>query len=77
MRGWTDALRSSPIESASAAIILRRCSVWNRAGYYWTVYLSGFGETGIAARDTWATALDELLGLLLPVSHDADQLAPP
>ncbi|MEO8727250.1 MAG: hypothetical protein ABI383_14140 [Acidobacteriaceae bacterium] len=77
MRAWIVELRKSPIESASAAIILRRCNVWNRAGYYWTVYLSGFGDTGISARDLWAAALEELLGILLPASYEADQLPPP
>lgn len=75
MREWILGLRESSLQPASAAMILRRCNVWNRAGYYWTVYLSGYGETGSAARDTWAGALQELLRLLLAFSTGPDELS--
>jgi len=62
MRSWMPHLRALDVEDASVSIILRQCDVRLGAervthGFYWTIYVTGFAETGLAARDAWATAL--------------------
>jgi len=58
MRTWTNALRWSPPETAMISVVLRSCEVFDVAGYYWTIYISGFGGTEDAARNNWEQALD-------------------
>jgi hypothetical protein len=65
MRKWVQHLRRIPVEPASAAIILRACAIRESPGFYWTLYVSGFGDTGIIAHSAWAEALDASVKALL------------
>jgi hypothetical protein len=55
-----DLLKSAPEMPASAEIMVRRCFYANHPdhdGYYFTVYISGFGETEAQSRQRWSIAL--------------------
>lgn len=55
-----DLLKSTPDMPASAEIIVRRCFYANRTdqdGYYFTVYVAGYGETEAQSRQRWSIAL--------------------
>ncbi|HEU5400729.1 MAG TPA: hypothetical protein VFU86_05190 [Terriglobales bacterium] len=64
-----------PSISAAIEVIIRRCYYHLKdrdalAGYYWTIYLSGYGEDAMAARKRWAIALDLLQNVILQVSGE-------
>ncbi len=65
MRRWVRELRSLEPDNASVAIVLRACEVWGHPGHYWTLFISGYGETGIAAHEAWSAALDAVMRTLL------------
>jgi hypothetical protein len=68
-----DLLKSTPEMPASAEIMVRRCFYANHPdhdGYYFTVYVSGFGETEAQSRQRWSIALTL-------VQHALVQLAKP
>ena len=55
-----DLLKGAPEMPASAEIMVRRCFYADHPdhdGYYFTVYVSGFGETEAQARQRWSIAL--------------------
>ncbi len=55
-----DLLKAAPEVPASAEIMVRRCFYANHPdhdGYYFTVYVSGFGETEAQSRQRWSIAL--------------------
>ena len=55
-----DLLKSTPEMLASAEITVRRCFYADHPdqdGYYFTVYVSGFGETEAQSRQRWSIAL--------------------
>jgi hypothetical protein len=55
-----DLLKGAPEMLASAEIIVRRCFYANHPdhdGFFFTVYVSGFGETQAQSRQRWSIAL--------------------
>ena len=64
MRDWTHALRPLPPDNAMISFVLRACEVFEIAGYFWTVYVSGFGETTQHARQKWEQALKTTCSVL-------------
>ena len=53
-----DLLKSAPEMPASAELMVRRCFYAGSGdGYYFTLYVSGFGETEAQARQQWSIAL--------------------
>jgi len=51
-------LKVSPEMPASAEVIVRRCFYTESGeGFYFTLYVSGFGETEVQARQQWSIAL--------------------
>lgn len=68
MRCWTSGLRAAENEQASAEVILRACAVNGEAGFYWSVYVSGFGVDPAAAHRGWGEALLQVTAALLAPS---------
>lgn len=64
MTRWTQELRAVGGQEVGVSFVLRACEVEGQAGYYWTVYVSGYGDTGLAAREAWAGALRAVSRLL-------------
>ncbi|MGE5112628.1 MAG: hypothetical protein ACM3JB_17320 [Acidobacteriaceae bacterium] len=64
-----------PSISASLELIIRRC-FYNleesepKAGYYMTIYVSGYGDDAVDARQHWAIALDLLQNAILQLSAE-------
>jgi len=60
-RRLTDLLRRAPEMCASVEVCVRRCffaeSDQTNEGYYFTLYVNGFGEDESAAQKNWAIAL--------------------
>jgi hypothetical protein len=60
-RKLTDLLRRAPEMPASAEVCVRRCffaeSGEAREGFYFTLYVNGFGEDESAARENWEIGL--------------------
>ncbi len=72
--------RVPPI-SAAVEVILRRCyyhldESGERAGYYMTIYISGYGDDAAEARRLWDIALDLLQNVLLQLSAEVRCNAP-
>lgn len=70
-----------PSISAAIEVIVRRCYYHSaegdmRAGYYWTIYVSGYGEDAVEARKRWAIALDLLQNVVLQLSAEVRRGAP-
>ncbi len=66
--------RVPPISAAVEAII-RRCYYHSdesaeRMGYYLTIYVSGYGDDAVDARQHWSIALDLLQNVLLQLSAE-------
>ncbi len=66
--------RVPPISAAIEAVI-RRCYYHldqneERAGYYMTIYVSGYGDDPLDARRRWSIALDLLQNVLLQLSAE-------
>ncbi len=64
-----------PPISAAVEAIIRRCYYHlgegdARAGYYLTIYISGYGDDSADARRRWAIALDLLKKVLLQLSAE-------
>ena len=64
--------RVPPI-SAAVEVIIRRCYYHSeeteaRAGFYLTVYVSGYGDEVLDARQSWGIALELLQNVLLQLS---------
>lgn len=59
---WTGLLRRAPEMSASAEICVRRCYFTqfeaHEEGFYFTLYVSGYGKDEPAARKNWSIALN-------------------
>lgn len=72
--------RVPPI-SAAVEVIIRRCyyslgESGERAGYYFTAYVSGYGKDGTEARQRWGIALDLLQNVILQLSAEVRRKAP-
>lgn len=66
--------RVPPISAAIEAIV-RRCYYYTdedgeRTGYYLTIYVSGYGDDAVEARQRWGVALDLLQNVLLQLSAE-------
>lgn len=65
--------RVPPI-SASVEAIIRRCYYHlengDHAGYYLTIYVSGYGDDAAEARQRWGIAMDLLQNVLLQLSAE-------
>jgi hypothetical protein len=72
MRDWVRHLRLLSAEDASVSIILRVCEIWREPGFYWTIYVNGYGDTGSNARDAWSHAIASLLRVVLENSRQLD-----
>ncbi len=75
-------LSKVPQISASIELIIRRCyfhlcAEEPEAGFYWTVYVLGFGDEENSARRIWAIALDLVKNALLQVSAEFRIARPP
>jgi len=59
-KGLTEVLRRAPEIGAAVEICVRRCffgeSGEMREGFYFTVYVNGYGDDEVAARKSWAIA---------------------
>jgi hypothetical protein len=71
-RKLSDLLRRAPEMRASAEVCVRRCffdeSEQVRAGFYFTLYVNGFGEDESAARRNWAIGLKLVGNAILQLS---------
>jgi hypothetical protein len=72
--------RVPPI-SAAVEVVIRRCyysmgESGERAGYYFTVYVSGYGKDVTEARQRWGIALDVLQNVILQLSAEVRRKAP-
>lgn len=72
---WTGLLRRAPEMSASAELCVRRCffgaSEETSEGFYFTLYVSGYGNEESAAQKTWAIALKLAGNAILQLSPSA------
>jgi hypothetical protein len=64
-----------PPVSAAVEAVIRRCYYrlddgGERAGYYLTIYVSGYGDDAVEARRRWGIALDLLQNVLLQLSAE-------
>jgi hypothetical protein len=58
-------LRKTEDRRARAEITLRRAYFGDDQGFYWTIYLYGYGDEIAGARSEWARALEILLTAML------------
>jgi len=70
-----DLLSRVPPISAAVEVIIRRCYYYlgesgERAGYYFTIYVSGYGKDATEARQRWGIALDLLQNVILQLSAE-------
>jgi hypothetical protein len=74
-----EALQDAPELSAAAEFVIRRCYYKvdgndaedvSKAGFYFTLYLSGYGNDEDEARKQWAAALTAVRGALLLTSAE-------
>ncbi len=65
-------LGKAPEMPASVEIIVRRCyfGAGRETGFYWTVYVFGFGDDPSQARARWAIALDVVKNAVLQLSAE-------
>ncbi|HEY0564076.1 MAG TPA: hypothetical protein VGC88_00755, partial [Terriglobales bacterium] len=63
MREWVRSLRTGDVEG-SVSVVLRECVVNHAAGFYWTIYVSGYGDTEAHATQAWEGALTETTAVL-------------
>ena len=68
-------LSKAPPISAAVEAIIRRCYYHlddgaDTAGYYVTIYVSGYGDDPVDARRRWAIALDLLKNVMLQLSAE-------
>jgi hypothetical protein len=63
MREWVRRLRGRETEG-SVSVVLRECVVNHANGYYWTVYVNGYGEAEADASLAWAKAVTETTTVL-------------
>ncbi len=68
----TDLLRRAPEMSASAELCVRRCFLAERQqtseGFYFTLYVNGYGNDELTARKNWAIALQLTRNAILQLS---------
>ncbi len=58
MRNWVQHLRTIASDNASADFVLRACEIEGDRGFYWSVYVNGFGADEEDAQRHWREALD-------------------
>ncbi len=56
-RAFVRQVRNCQIDEARAELCLRRAYFASGEGFYWTLYLTGYGSTQEEARAAWAAAL--------------------
>jgi hypothetical protein len=64
-REFVVAAKRAPQAHASAELLIRRCFFPERSGFYFTLYVFGFGNAAPTARQRWVEALQEILRCLL------------
>ena len=64
-RAVVQRLRVAPGLRARAEFVVRHAYFSNDQGFYWTVYVFGYGEDAIRARAAWAEALSAVQQALL------------
>ncbi len=78
-RNLTELLRRAPEIGAAVEVCVRRCFFGDAAeigeGLYFTVYASGYGGDGSAARKNWATATTLLENAIIQLSTRPEQFS--
>jgi len=65
MQQWVADMRQISNETASTEFILRSCEVEGAPGFYWSVYISGFGVDPAETYRYWSEALLQVVDVML------------